>query len=76
MLIQPVQRVPRYRLLLAELLKCTPETHPDYEPCEKALLKIEDVAIHVNESVRAKENQEKLLQIQESFSGKCPVSII
>lgn len=27
----PVQRIPRYKLLLTELLKHTPEDHPDYE---------------------------------------------
>ena len=29
-LIGPVQRLPRYLLLLRDLFKCTPESHPDY----------------------------------------------
>jgi len=29
LMIQPVQRVPRYELLLMQLIKYTPETHPD-----------------------------------------------
>ncbi len=29
-LIMPVQRIPRYSLLLRELHKATPATHPDY----------------------------------------------
>jgi hypothetical protein len=31
-LIQPVQRVPRYVLLLREVLRFTPEGHADREP--------------------------------------------
>jgi RhoGEF domain len=35
--LQPVQRVPRYKLLLAELLKHTKETHPDWANITLAL---------------------------------------
>ena len=35
LLVVPVQRVPRYVLLLREVIKCTPKTHPDYQPCEQ-----------------------------------------
>lgn len=73
-MIQPVQRIPRYRLLFEELVKYTPKDHPDYEPTVQALRRIEEVAIHVNESVRDKENQEKLLSVEGSFSNKGPVS--
>lgn len=30
-LLEPVQRIPRYKLLLSDYLKRTPEDHPDYE---------------------------------------------
>jgi hypothetical protein len=30
LLIQPIQRIPRYQLLMKELLKYTPEGHPDF----------------------------------------------
>jgi FYVE, RhoGEF and PH domain containing 3 len=73
LLIQPVQRIPRYRLLFAELIKYTPKDHPDYAPSAKALRKIEEVAIYVNESVRDKENQERLALIESSFTNKGPV---
>lgn len=29
-LIRPVQRIPRYILLLTDIIKHTPKTHPDY----------------------------------------------
>jgi hypothetical protein len=36
-LVEPVQRVPRYRLLLEELLKCTSEDNPDHADIVAAL---------------------------------------
>ena len=35
-LITPVQRVPRYRLMLADLVKATEKSHPDYKLLSKA----------------------------------------
>ena len=37
LLIMPIQRVPRYRLLLEELCKHTPATHSDATHCLRAL---------------------------------------
>lgn len=36
LLIMPVQRVPRYKLLLAELCEKTPPTHPDAKDLQQA----------------------------------------
>jgi len=69
LLIQPIQRIPRYRLLFSELLKATPENHQDYIATKEALQQIEDVAACVNESVRDKENLDKLVAIQVSLTG-------
>ena len=44
-LIMPVQRVPRYRLLLKELLKRTPEGHADRASIQEALGKVEEVQV-------------------------------
>ena len=33
-MLEPVQRIPRYRLLLADYLKYLPEDSPDYKPAE------------------------------------------
>jgi hypothetical protein len=35
-LIMPVQRIPRYELLLRELIKCTTEMHVDWNNLQKA----------------------------------------
>lgn len=45
-LIQPIQRFPRYPLLLRELLKNTPESHPDHFPLQ---LVSEEVGLMVHE---------------------------
>lgn len=46
-LILPVQRLPRYVLLLRDLLKYTPEAHVDFEPLSKAVDKMSSVADYV-----------------------------
>lgn len=46
-----MQRIPRYRLLFGELIKNTPEDHPDYEPTAKALKKIEEVK-KINQKIK------------------------
>lgn len=51
LLITPVQRIPRYKLLLSEILKHTPEAHPDYALIKKALEEVSKMGIIVNESV-------------------------
>lgn len=66
LLIQPIQRIPRYSLLLRDLLKSTPPSHPDYTGLQKSLILVEEVASHINEEVRRAENQE----IVEKFSQK------
>ena len=40
LLIQPIQRVPRYILLLSDLLRNTPEDHPDRELIDRAIKEI------------------------------------
>lgn len=68
-LITPVQRIPRYKLLLKDLLKHTRRTHPDYSKLSKAADQIESVASHINEFIRQHENFNKMLVIQNSLTG-------
>ena len=41
-LICPVQRLPRYLLILRDLQKCTPEDHPDYPNLQAAFSLIKE----------------------------------
>lgn len=52
LLVKPVQRVVKYPLLLTALLEATPADHPDYAPCQDALLKLTNMAVRINESKR------------------------
>lgn len=63
LIIMPVQRIPRYKLLLEDFLKHTDKTHPDYENIKSALLRINEVAAYVNESVRKSDNAKKLISL-------------
>ena len=46
-LIQPVQRVPRYRMLLEDLLAHTPADHPETDALREALDRVGHVHVHV-----------------------------
>jgi ankyrin repeat protein len=72
-LILPVQRVPRYKLLLAELLKNTDSSHADAEKLESARKQIETVAMFINEQVRSRENRDRVLEIQNMFPDSEPI---
>ena len=67
LLIMPIQRIPRYRLLLEELRKKTPDAHPGYDSLMGALAQVNDAAVHINESIRRRENREKLSELTERF---------
>ncbi|KYQ90529.1 pleckstrin (PH) domain-containing protein [Tieghemostelium lacteum] len=69
-LIMPIQRLPRYVLLLQDLMKHTQETHTDYNDLTLALKKMKEVAEYVNEKKREAENLNQVLMIQNSLSGK------
>ena len=58
-LLTKVQRIPRYKLLLEELLKATPPTHPDRKPTEEALEQIGKIAHTVNEAIKRREAVEQ-----------------
>ncbi|XP_062508378.1 uncharacterized protein LOC134184648 isoform X2 [Corticium candelabrum] len=67
LLIIPIQRIPRYELLLKELLKHTDKDHPDYGDLTLALTKIQTVASGINESIRAIENELQLIILTKRF---------
>lgn len=52
LLITPVQRIPRYLLLLESLLSRTPEAHPDHALLAGAVKLVRGIASELNESKR------------------------
>lgn len=69
LLICPIQRIPRYVLLIQDMLDHTPTAHPDYPSLKKALELIRDLANLLNAEKRKNENIEKLKSIQEKIEG-------
>jgi hypothetical protein len=63
-LLKPMQRITKYPLLMKQILKFTPEDHPDYQYMKDACEKAEELCVQVNEGVREKENTERLEWLQ------------
>ena len=51
-MLTPIQRVPRYQLLLDDYLKRLPEDSPDYLATTKAVEQIKVAASHSNETIQ------------------------
>ncbi|XP_056908555.1 FYVE, RhoGEF and PH domain-containing protein 4a isoform X4 [Takifugu flavidus] len=64
-MLEPVQRVPRYEMLLKDYLKKLPQDDPDRRDAEKSLEIIATAATHSNSAIRKSENLKKLLEIYE-----------
>ncbi|KJE91123.1 hypothetical protein CAOG_08593 [Capsaspora owczarzaki ATCC 30864] len=74
-LLEPVQRIPRYKLLLGDYLKKTRKGDPDRADSKVAVKVIASVALHVNESIRQQQNFHKLVEIQSSLVGQ-PLNLV
>ena len=68
-LVQPVQRVPRYILLLRELLKHTPSDHPDHAGLVQALERAQRVAELLNTRRRQGENASEYARLRGVVTG-------
>ncbi|XP_076313163.1 FYVE, RhoGEF and PH domain-containing protein 2-like isoform X2 [Tachypleus tridentatus] len=68
-LLTPVQRVPRYQLLLKDYLKKLPDDSADRVDTEKALELVSTAATHANEAMKKIDKFKKLLEVQEMISG-------
>uniref|UniRef100_UPI0037E785B8 FYVE, RhoGEF and PH domain-containing protein 4-like n=1 Tax=Semicossyphus pulcher TaxID=241346 RepID=UPI0037E785B8 len=64
-MLEPVQRVPRYEMLLRDYLKKLPKENPDYELAHKSLQTISMAATHSNSAIHKAESLKRLLEIYE-----------
>ncbi|XP_066897240.1 FYVE, RhoGEF and PH domain-containing protein 3 isoform X2 [Kogia breviceps] len=69
-MLEPVQRVPRYELLLKDYLKRLPEEAPDWKDAERSLELISTAANHSNAAIRKMEKMHKLLEVYERLGGE------
>eukprot|EP01100_Stratorugosa_tubuloviscum_P000667 TRINITY_DN1148_c0_g1_i1.p1 TRINITY_DN1148_c0_g1~~TRINITY_DN1148_c0_g1_i1.p1 ORF type:complete len:886 (-),score=402.98 TRINITY_DN1148_c0_g1_i1:64-2721(-) len=63
LLIMPVQRIPRYVLLIKEFNKHTPENHPDSTAIGQALKQAAEITGQTNENVRSHEQGVRFLEM-------------
>ncbi|KAH8835347.1 GrfA protein [Flagelloscypha sp. PMI_526] len=76
-LLLPVQRIPRYRLLLEELVRCTPPMGiTAIDPLDRALAEISSLASNMNEGKREAESRRKLVLWQGRIRGKFPSPLV
>lgn len=69
-LIMPIQRVPRYVLLLQQLKGKTEQSHPDYSNITSALTTLESIATYINNQKKDYDNKEKVALIQQRMNPK------
>jgi len=72
-LITPIQRVPRYSLLLADLFRHTPLDHGDYSHLSAAQMLMKEVTATVDHSCPSSQYINKLTQIQHRFTGNSQI---
>uniref|UniRef100_A0A7S4PB18 DH domain-containing protein n=1 Tax=Paramoeba aestuarina TaxID=180227 RepID=A0A7S4PB18_9EUKA len=70
LLITPVQRIPRYLMLVQTMLKACWEGHQDIEGLSTALESIKETATIVDKRTAETERMQKISEIEDSISGK------
>ncbi|EGC28731.1 hypothetical protein DICPUDRAFT_85191, partial [Dictyostelium purpureum] len=74
-LIKPIQRICKYPLLFNELIRTTLKDDKDYEILQEVHGKLVEVAEFVNQCQHTKENNDRLLEIQNMIEG-APFTIL
>ncbi|XP_050482412.1 uncharacterized protein LOC126869633 isoform X8 [Bombus huntii] len=73
LLIKPVQKIPRYELLIQRLLKHTDTTHPDFELLQAAQKEVHELVVKINcterESLEWEQQQSTLREVQALVEG-------
>ncbi|XP_065657046.1 FYVE, RhoGEF and PH domain-containing protein 2 isoform X3 [Hydra vulgaris] len=64
-MLEPIQRIPRYKLLLQDYIKKLPINSTDYKEAEESLIIISKAAENANSSLRDNDKFKVLLNIQE-----------
>lgn len=73
LLIMPVQRIPRYELLIKELVKHTQHDHPDHQLLVLAQKEVHDLAVKINrmerEAFQHEQMQQRVRDIEQLIEG-------
>lgn len=68
-MVTPIQRIPRYLLLLKDLLNHTPANHPDHPKLCIVLPKMEEVANYINNEKSKFDDITTILNLSQVISG-------
>ncbi|KAF5281642.1 hypothetical protein FQR65_LT14616 [Abscondita terminalis] len=75
LLITPIQRVPRYCLLLQQLHENTAASDSSYFQLTELLKKVESTAMHINSLIEDQENAQLMLEFQRSLVHNFPTIV-
>lgn len=76
-LLLPVQRIPRYKLLLEDLAMCTPpQTQGPVDTLDEALGEVSSLAATMNEEKRDAESRLRLFHWQQRISSRGPSPLV
>ena len=69
-LITPIQRIPRYEMLLGAAKKYTNKDHPDYDVLIKALDMVNKICHSNNKAMAAQTGQKRKIELHEIYGSK------
>lgn len=69
LLLAIVLRIPRIRLLLADVVRHTPTSHKDYKPLCDALKLTEHVALHLERQIALQTNMCAVVELERALTG-------
>jgi len=69
LLILPIQRLPRYRLCLTEIIKNTENNHPDLKDLKEAARLVDETTKEMNEKMKEYEARQTVSMIETRFSS-------
>eukprot|EP01113_Clastostelium_recurvatum_P034608 TRINITY_DN4714_c0_g1_i4.p1 TRINITY_DN4714_c0_g1~~TRINITY_DN4714_c0_g1_i4.p1 ORF type:complete len:1170 (-),score=340.73 TRINITY_DN4714_c0_g1_i4:32-3541(-) len=75
MLIMPVQRLPRYELMLRELIKYTDPTHVDHDNLKNAHQQIQNTNNYINERKRNSDGRMRMITLAKMIKD-CPIDLV
>lgn len=70
LIIIPIQRIPRYRMLLEQLLKYTSQLDPEYNAISESLSKVSEAANINNEAIKVQENKRYIMEVMMAIEIK------
>ncbi|XP_055911931.1 pleckstrin homology domain-containing family G member 3 [Eupeodes corollae] len=72
LMIAPIQRVPRYKLLLEQVLLYTSPADVDFKLLKESVKLVESTVSHINSVIEDQEVTQRLLNIQNSLVNRTP----